>query len=110
MRRNPMDSASILNLRSSFSRQTSSDEICCLGRQQSSVPAHQSVTRRRGNNRREEFIQADLSPPEQVKRIVPFALETFGRLDKLLLSQNHNVVGVEIWQREGNVVALFLNR
>ena len=27
------------------------------------------------------FIQADLSQPEQVKRIVPFALETFGRLD-----------------------------
>ena len=27
------------------------------------------------------FIQADLSEPEQVKRIVPFALETFGRLD-----------------------------
>lgn len=27
------------------------------------------------------FIQADLSQPEQVKWIVPFALETFGRLD-----------------------------
>lgn len=27
------------------------------------------------------FIQADLSQPEQVKRIVPFAVETFGRLD-----------------------------
>jgi A-factor type gamma-butyrolactone 1'-reductase (1S-forming) len=27
------------------------------------------------------FIQADLSQPEQVKRIVPFTLETFGRLD-----------------------------
>jgi A-factor type gamma-butyrolactone 1'-reductase (1S-forming) len=27
------------------------------------------------------FIQADLSQPEQVRRIVPFALETFGRLD-----------------------------
>ena len=27
------------------------------------------------------FIQADLSQPGQVKRIVPFALETFGRLD-----------------------------
>jgi NAD(P)-dependent dehydrogenase (short-subunit alcohol dehydrogenase family) len=27
------------------------------------------------------FIQADLSQPEQVKRIVPFALKTFGRLD-----------------------------
>jgi NAD(P)-dependent dehydrogenase (short-subunit alcohol dehydrogenase family) len=27
------------------------------------------------------FIQADLSKPEQVKRIVPFALQTFGRLD-----------------------------
>ena len=27
------------------------------------------------------FIQADLSQPEQVKRIVPFALETFGKLD-----------------------------
>jgi NAD(P)-dependent dehydrogenase (short-subunit alcohol dehydrogenase family) len=27
------------------------------------------------------FIQADLSQPEQVKRIVPFALESFGRLD-----------------------------
>jgi NAD(P)-dependent dehydrogenase (short-subunit alcohol dehydrogenase family) len=27
------------------------------------------------------FIQADLSQPDQVKRIVPFAVETFGRLD-----------------------------
>jgi NAD(P)-dependent dehydrogenase (short-subunit alcohol dehydrogenase family) len=27
------------------------------------------------------FIQAALSQPEQVKRIVPFTLETFGRLD-----------------------------
>jgi NAD(P)-dependent dehydrogenase (short-subunit alcohol dehydrogenase family) len=27
------------------------------------------------------FIQADLSQPDQVKRIVPFALKTFGRLD-----------------------------
>jgi NAD(P)-dependent dehydrogenase (short-subunit alcohol dehydrogenase family) len=27
------------------------------------------------------FVQADLSQPEQVKRIVPFALKTFGRLD-----------------------------
>jgi A-factor type gamma-butyrolactone 1'-reductase (1S-forming) len=27
------------------------------------------------------FIQADLTQPEQVKRIVPFALGTFGRLD-----------------------------
>jgi A-factor type gamma-butyrolactone 1'-reductase (1S-forming) len=27
------------------------------------------------------FIQADLSQPEQVKRIVPFTLKTFGRLD-----------------------------
>jgi NAD(P)-dependent dehydrogenase (short-subunit alcohol dehydrogenase family) len=27
------------------------------------------------------FIQADLSQPEQVKRIVPFTVETFGRLD-----------------------------
>jgi A-factor type gamma-butyrolactone 1'-reductase (1S-forming) len=27
------------------------------------------------------FIEADLSQPEQVKRIVPFALEAFGRLD-----------------------------
>jgi ankyrin repeat protein len=28
----------------------------------------------------------------------------------VLLSQNHNVVSVEIRQREGNVFALFLNR
>ena len=27
------------------------------------------------------FIQADLSEPEQVKRIVPFTLKPFGRLD-----------------------------
>ena len=27
------------------------------------------------------FIQADLTQPEQVRRIVPFVLETFGRLD-----------------------------
>jgi len=27
------------------------------------------------------FIQADLSQPQQVKRIVPFTLKTFGRLD-----------------------------
>src|SRR5262249_53943352 len=27
------------------------------------------------------FIQADLSQPEQVKLVVPFTLETFGRLD-----------------------------
>ena len=27
------------------------------------------------------FIQADLSQPEQVKRIVPFTLDTYGRLD-----------------------------
>jgi NAD(P)-dependent dehydrogenase (short-subunit alcohol dehydrogenase family) len=30
------------------------------------------------------FIQADLSQPEQVKRIVPFVLNTFGRLDYAL--------------------------
>jgi NAD(P)-dependent dehydrogenase (short-subunit alcohol dehydrogenase family) len=30
------------------------------------------------------FFQADLSQPEQVKRIVPFALDTFGRLDYVL--------------------------
>lgn len=35
----------------------------------------------RRNSRSAAFIQADLSQPEQVKRIVPFALETFGRLD-----------------------------
>lgn len=27
------------------------------------------------------FFQADLSQPEEVKRIVPFTLKTFGRLD-----------------------------
>lgn len=27
------------------------------------------------------FLQVDLSDPEQVRRVVPFALETFGRLD-----------------------------
>jgi len=27
------------------------------------------------------FIEADLSQPEQVRRIVPFTLKTFGRLD-----------------------------
>ena len=30
------------------------------------------------------FIRADLSQPEQVRRIVPFAFETFGRLDYAL--------------------------
>ena len=30
------------------------------------------------------FIQADLSEPEQVKRIVPFTLKPFGRLDYAL--------------------------
>jgi NAD(P)-dependent dehydrogenase (short-subunit alcohol dehydrogenase family) len=30
------------------------------------------------------FIQADLSQPEQVKRIVPFTVKTFGRLDYAL--------------------------
>jgi A-factor type gamma-butyrolactone 1'-reductase (1S-forming) len=33
------------------------------------------------NNGSAAFIQADLSQPEQVKRIVPFTLKTFGRLD-----------------------------
>jgi NAD(P)-dependent dehydrogenase (short-subunit alcohol dehydrogenase family) len=35
----------------------------------------------RRNSGSAAFIQADLSQPEQVKRIVPFALKTFGRLD-----------------------------
>jgi NAD(P)-dependent dehydrogenase (short-subunit alcohol dehydrogenase family) len=35
----------------------------------------------RRNSGSAAFIQADLSEPEQVKRIVPFAVDTFGRLD-----------------------------
>ena len=55
--------------------------------------AHAVITGRRQNEGRllvdaikrksgsAAFVQADLSQPEQVRRIVPFTLETFGRLD-----------------------------
>ena len=63
------------------------------------------------------FIQADLSQPEQVKRIVPFVLNTFGRLDYAL--NNAGIAGEnrlltnqteEIFDRvfAVNVKALFL--
>jgi NAD(P)-dependent dehydrogenase (short-subunit alcohol dehydrogenase family) len=42
------------------------------------------VNQIRRNSGSAAFIQADLSQPEQVKRIVPFAPETFGRLDYAL--------------------------
>jgi NAD(P)-dependent dehydrogenase (short-subunit alcohol dehydrogenase family) len=41
----------------------------------------QVVNEIRRNSGSAAFYQADLSEPEQVKRIVPFTLETFGRLD-----------------------------
>jgi NAD(P)-dependent dehydrogenase (short-subunit alcohol dehydrogenase family) len=54
-------------------------QVVITGRRQSE--GRRVVDHIRHNRRSAVFIQADLSEPEQVKRIVPFALETFGRLD-----------------------------
>jgi NAD(P)-dependent dehydrogenase (short-subunit alcohol dehydrogenase family) len=54
-------------------------QVVITGRRQSE--GRLLVNEIRRNSGSAAFIQADLSQPEQVKRIVPFALETFGRLD-----------------------------
>jgi NAD(P)-dependent dehydrogenase (short-subunit alcohol dehydrogenase family) len=54
-------------------------QVVITGRRQSEGRLLVNNIRRNGGSA--AFIQADLSKPEQVKRIVPFALETFGRLD-----------------------------
>lgn len=53
--------------------------VVITGRQQSK--GQQLVNDIKRNGGSAAFIQADLSQPEQVKRVVPFTLETFGRLD-----------------------------
>jgi NAD(P)-dependent dehydrogenase (short-subunit alcohol dehydrogenase family) len=53
--------------------------VVITGRRQSEGRLVVSEIKRKGGSA--AFIQADLSQPEQVKRIVPFALETYGRLD-----------------------------
>jgi NAD(P)-dependent dehydrogenase (short-subunit alcohol dehydrogenase family) len=54
-------------------------QVVITGRRQSE--GRLVVNEIRRNSGSAAFMQADLSEPEQVKRIVPFALETFGRLD-----------------------------
>ena len=54
-------------------------QVVITGRRQSE--GRRVVDHIRHNGGSAVFIQADLSGPEQVKRIVPFVLETFGRLD-----------------------------
>ena len=54
-------------------------QVVITGRRQSE--GRLLVNEIRRNSGSAAFIQADLSQPEQVKRIVPFTLETFGRLD-----------------------------
>jgi NAD(P)-dependent dehydrogenase (short-subunit alcohol dehydrogenase family) len=54
-------------------------QVVITGRRQSEGRLLVNEIRRNGGSA--AFIQADLSRPEQVKRIVPFAVETFGRLD-----------------------------
>jgi NAD(P)-dependent dehydrogenase (short-subunit alcohol dehydrogenase family) len=54
-------------------------QVVITGRRQSEGRLLVNEIRRNGGSA--AFIQADLSQPEQVKRIVPFAVETFGRLD-----------------------------
>jgi NAD(P)-dependent dehydrogenase (short-subunit alcohol dehydrogenase family) len=54
-------------------------QIVVTGRRQSEGQLLVNDIRR--NSGSAAFIQADLSQPEQVKRIVPFILKTFGRLD-----------------------------
>ena len=56
--------------------------VVITGRRQSEGRSLVSEIRRNGGSA--AFIQADLIQPEQIKRIVPFALETFGRLDYAL--------------------------
>jgi NAD(P)-dependent dehydrogenase (short-subunit alcohol dehydrogenase family) len=53
--------------------------VVITGRRQSEGRLLVNEVRRNGGSA--AFIQADLSEPEQVKRIVPFVLDTFGRLD-----------------------------
>ena len=54
-------------------------QVVVTGRRQSEGRLLVSDIKR--NSGSAAFIQADLSQPEQVKRIVPFTLKTFGRLD-----------------------------
>ena len=54
-------------------------QVVVTGRRQSEGRLLVSNIKR--NSGSAAFIQADLSQPEQVKRIVPFTLKTFGRLD-----------------------------
>jgi A-factor type gamma-butyrolactone 1'-reductase (1S-forming) len=54
-------------------------QVVVTGRRQSEGNLLVNDIKRNGGSA--AFIQADLSQSEQVKRIVPFALETFGRLD-----------------------------
>jgi NAD(P)-dependent dehydrogenase (short-subunit alcohol dehydrogenase family) len=54
-------------------------QVVVTGRRQSEGRLLVNEIKRNGGSA--AFIQADLSQPEQVKRIVPFTLETFGRLD-----------------------------
>jgi NAD(P)-dependent dehydrogenase (short-subunit alcohol dehydrogenase family) len=53
--------------------------VVITGRRQSEGQLLVNDIKRNGGSA--TFIQADLSQPDQVKRIVPFALESFGRLD-----------------------------
>src|ERR1700733_6067927 len=54
-------------------------DVVITGRRQSEGRLLVNEIKRNGGSA--AFIQADLSQPEQVKRIVPFTVETFGRLD-----------------------------
>jgi NAD(P)-dependent dehydrogenase (short-subunit alcohol dehydrogenase family) len=54
-------------------------QVVVTGRRQNEGRSLVSDIKRNGGSA--AFIQADLGQPEQVKRIVPFTLETFGRLD-----------------------------
>ena len=54
-------------------------QVVVSGRRQSEGRLLVNDIKRNGGSA--AFLQADLSQPEQVKKIVPFALKTFGRLD-----------------------------
>lgn len=54
-------------------------QVVVSGRRQSEGRLLVNDIKRNGGSA--AFLQADLSPPEQVKKIVPFTLKTFGRLD-----------------------------
>jgi NAD(P)-dependent dehydrogenase (short-subunit alcohol dehydrogenase family) len=54
-------------------------QVVITGRRQSEGQLLANDIKRNGGSA--TFIQADLSQPEQVKQIGPFALESFGRLD-----------------------------